>query len=54
MHKQNFDFETPRKSPILRMLHEYIEIAKTTRASIVDVISWLCIAACLITTLCYL
>ena len=51
MNRSTIRRKSPHKLSARRLMHEYIEIIKTTRISIVDVISWFCAAACIIATL---
>ena len=54
MNKPTVKTEAPHRFSVKALLLEYIEIRRTTRVSIVDVISWFCAAASLIATLYYL
>ncbi len=51
MNKPTTQTEAPQRLTLKGLLREYIEIRRTTRVSVVDIISWFCASACLIATL---
>ncbi len=51
MNKPTTQTEAPQRLTLKGLLHEYIEIRRTTRVSVVDIISWFCALACLAATL---
>ncbi len=54
MNKPTIRTEAPRRLSIKGIIHEYIEIRRTSSVSAVDIISWFCAAASLIATLYFL
>ncbi len=54
MNKPTVHTEAPQRHSLKELFHEYIEIRRTTRVSVVDIISWFCAVASLLATLYYL